>query len=433
MAQVEEIKEQDDKLYTSNELTNIEKWYDNIAEYTFETTFIELTLEEAKAIQFAYEYYSSFKRYEMETNGEEKGVGVNLYYDDENYKDKFGESFDWKLAFNSNLNNDKDGDEYKTHLKHLGDLSNKINNVINEMECDQGIFVKLSRRAPKDSANESLKMFEIMTDELSKKCDGDFKNVSNAQVVESYFYASIKSLCVYNGDEAIELLSTSYRIWKDLTQSMLKQSRFNVSVIIRKWYKDINPLWEFRLFIRDQKPTGLTQYNPWIYSKRMYESKLEIENLILSKYKKIQPLIAKELKYFTIDFAIMINEHEIKDALTENDIIAIEINPGPPVAGTALFIWENKDDQLILSGDKPFETRIHKSLDDVANLDDLGQILPDFVIYYVELLKGNKPKKRALNTELNQNVFDHANVTGSVENGQEEQKPNFFEEYCILL
>ena len=56
-------------------------------------------------------------------------------------------------------------------------------------------------------------------------------------------------------------------------------------------------------------------------------------------------------------------------------------------------------------GNKKFETRICKILDDVKNLNNLNACLPDSVIYYTELLKGNKPKKKK-QTEENENIFD---------------------------
>ena len=249
VSKLAEVEEQNELLYSSNELTNIERWYENIKPYTFETSLIKLTVDEAKAIKFCYEYFSSFRQYEIETEGKEKGIGVNLYYDDEKYEEKYGQSFDWRLALNSNINKDDDckennnnKDEYKIHLENLNNLSNKINNIIDEMKCNDGIFIKLSRRSPKDSANESLKMFKILNNELSQKCDGNFKLLTNEQIVESYFFASIKSLCVYNGDEAISLFTTSYRIWKDLSLSILKQDayEFNISVIIRSPFESMH-------------------------------------------------------------------------------------------------------------------------------------------------------------------------------------------------
>eukprot|EP01084_Bolivina_argentea_P255864 430512_1 len=419
MTDLKEVDEQHQSLYSSNELTNFENWYDNISKYTFETRFISLSIEEAKAIKFCYEYYSAFKKYEIETNGKQKGIGVKLYYDDENYENKFGEEFDWQMALNSNINNEKDGYEYKIHLKHLNNLSNKINIAMNEMKCSDGIFVKLSRRSPKDSANESTKMFDMIKNELNKKSKNNFKNITNSQIIESYFYSSIKSLCVYNGNQAIELFSRSYRIWKDIELSILKQNNFNVSVIVRKWNKEINPLWEFRLFLRNKKPTALTQYNPNIYLPNMYKLKIEIEKLILLKYEKIKNLLSDKLQYFTMDFAVIISDS--KEKINENDLVIIEINPGPPVAGTSLFIWENTNDQLILSGDKPFETRINSSFDDIKNLNNLEPILPDSVICFVELLKGNKPK-----------MFNKQEHTDIKSTDVFEQKTNI-KDICVLL
>ena len=48
-----------------------------------------------------------------------------VYYDDEKYEEKYGQSFDWRLALNSNITKDDDSkennndkDEYKIHLEN---------------------------------------------------------------------------------------------------------------------------------------------------------------------------------------------------------------------------------------------------------------------------------------------------------------------------
>ena len=78
MAKLAEVEEQHESLYSSNELTNIERWYENIKPYTFQTSLIELSVDDAKAIKFCSEYFSSFRQFAVETQGKEEGIGVSI-------------------------------------------------------------------------------------------------------------------------------------------------------------------------------------------------------------------------------------------------------------------------------------------------------------------------------------------------------------------
>jgi len=71
----------------------------------------------------------------------------------------------------------------------------------------------------------------------------------------------------------------------------------------------------------------------------------------------------------------------------EKEIIVIEINPPPPMAGTSLFNWDiNEDKEIILNG--PFEFR---TLDNVPD-NVLDNIQKDMREHLDSLL----PKRRCI-------------------------------------
>ena len=359
---IQETKQQND-MYQSYDPTQINKWYNNTKMYTFDTEFIRLEMDEAKALIFMGEYYRSYKKHQIKTK-QKLGKGIQLYYDDnklldavKNYKSngndndglsdvKWGEIFDWKAI---------DDEKYVGPLKRL---SEKIDRVMDDMKCDNGAFIRLSTRSPKDSALESVKMFEMLFDEL-KQWDGlngndsEYLELKKEQIINSFYRASMKSLCVRNGDQSIELFCRSKRSYVDLSMSMLKQGEqeLKIYVIIRKWESKLDSLWEFRLFIKNNQPTALTQYHKNSALPLMYEYKDYIEKGILATFNNIQSNLSDELKDYTIDFAIILDDETKQNnnyvynpddskQSTDNDdekynpiqkIWMIEINHEPPM------------------------------------------------------------------------------------------------------
>ena len=72
---------------------------------------------------------------------------------------------------------------------------------------------------------------------------------------------------------------------------------------------EIDPLWEFRLFIRNgNKPTGLTQYHKNIVLPLMYKYRKYIEKSILNTFNELQPKLDEKLQDYTVDFAVILKD-----------------------------------------------------------------------------------------------------------------------------
>ena len=439
------------------------------------------------------QYFYLYKKYKLEFSNsssynENASKGIILHYNKENkitdYIDNdlsqwpYGEAFDWQaletLASSSSSasgsqsndnkdnkdNNDDTKDEEKNntenkekkeksagqHVATLKALAIKIDNVINEMKCANGIFIRLSTRSPKDSALESMGMYKQLYNQLLNKAktkkrndnknenkqeakinisrnDDDsintsyskdsniyqlFQSIDNSEIVDSFYRCSIQSLCVLNGIDAIELLCRSYRTFVDINMSMLKQGELNfrMNLVIRKWYDIIDPNWEFRMFIKNKIATSMTQYHSNVVIPKLYKVKKEIEINILDLYNnKIKPILNDEKKYpklfelndFTVDFAVIVDNdnNDNNDELAIKHVYMIEINHFPPIAGTALFDWKNENDRNIIENknkneneNQQFELRIHENVEkSKINFDKLDLLLPDPCVDFIKLLR----------------------------------------------
>ena len=149
---------QSKQMFDGDDPFQIDKWYEACKDHTFETKLIPLTLPQAQAIKFMCQYFKIFKEYEI-NEGESKGKGIILNYDkkqllqslitnnntDSSLSYEWGESFNWKaLTDESSLQ----------YINPLLELEKSINQMIDEFKCDDGIFIRLNTRSPKDSAIE---------------------------------------------------------------------------------------------------------------------------------------------------------------------------------------------------------------------------------------------------------------------------------------
>ena len=237
-----------------------------------------------------------------------------------------------------------------------------------------------------------------------KEPEDPFLSVDDDQIMSSFYRSSIKSLAVRNGAEAIELLCRSYeRVFHDLNLAMLKQGEEDLEIqcTVRKWDHSIDPLWEFRMIVKDYVPSALTQYHKSVVIPRAKTYKSFLEKRILAEFEGIKDKLSTELRDYTIDFAVVLKdaslqnvpiedgldrEEEIKEDPVDR-VFLIEINHEPPSAGTALFNFRDDEDRKILNGEKPFEFRVLENAQQLEH-EELDEVLPDHALKFLKVLRG---------------------------------------------
>ena len=239
--------------------------------------------------------------------------------------------------------------------------------------------------------------------------DNDVFKVNNVQICLSFYRCATKSLCCKNGFEAIELLCRSYqRIFTDLNLAMLKQGEENLILYctIRKWYNIVDPVWEFRLVVKNYIPTALTQYHKTIVIPNGGKHKQFLQDRVMEEFDIIKDKLDKKLKDYTIDFAVVLKDKHMQNIPVEvgdddgevkedpiDRVLLIEINHEPPIAGTALFDFKDEEDKKIMDGEKPFEFRLYQSKKDF-DYSTLDQILPNNTLDFLKVLKGEYKKEK---------------------------------------
>jgi hypothetical protein len=199
----------------------------------------------------------------------------------------------------------------------------------------QGAFVRLSTRSPKDAVDKVLKFTTLLS-----------KYIDNAQTLNDR-YIGVKR-CFFevmkcnNATQALELISYSARSISDIKRA-LEYTDNDLNFVVRE-FKEFNPLFEFRGFVKDKKLVAVTQYDKTSFHPAIAFGKDSIAQQIQTFYTtKIRDILP--FGQCIIDFA-----------LSKNNTYVVELNPYGTSTGCGLFDWEK--DIRVLSGELPFEIRV---------------------------------------------------------------------------
>lgn len=180
-------------------------------------------------------------------------------------------------------------------------------------------------------------------------CSGYSQNPVTDKI--AFTRANVRVLRAKSGHEALLFMTNSNRVREDLQAlcklTQLSDSETLTNIVVRKW-EEILPEYEFRAFVWNSKITAMTQYYKTTYVPQMVTLKQSLEERMLTFFEEhVKEKIP--ITEYVVDFAV---------DPTSNKIWVVEINNPPPVAGQALFNWDDETDKRIIQGASPFEFRI---------------------------------------------------------------------------
>jgi hypothetical protein len=214
----------------------------------------------------------------------------------------------------------------------------------------QGAFVRMNTRSPKDGALLRGLALQLIKEAIEASPQEDPDSLECAAADGIIYWSCTSRACrVRSGEEAIELLSSSNRVQADLSLGFLAHGQ-SLPVVIREW-EDIHPEYEFRVFVVHNQVTAITQYHAALYVREMVENKERVIELILLEFEAVKGKLRAPGDTYTIDFVICPDFSRAR---------VIEVNNPPPVAGTALFNWEDENDRRLIQ-EGPLSVRMTES------------------------------------------------------------------------
>lgn len=237
--------------------TNIENWYEDLKDYTFESVFLTISVEEATALKHAIEQWKGKVELTRQEQSTISSIQKRLEIEVQKFRTK-----------------------------------------------DKYVFVRLSTRSPKDSdilSERSEESYQRFLKESDKS--------KNSQVI-ARIRSGIHSLKVASGSEALDILRHSDRVLLDLTEALDLSEQFNMAVILREWI-DVPIQMEFRGFVRNRTLTALSQYYHYVYFPELESMKDEIQHKIFDFFEAVKDKIPLEsciMDFILIDDQVRIVE-----------------------------------------------------------------------------------------------------------------------------
>ena len=173
---------------------------------------------------------------------------------------------------------------------------------------------------------------------------------------------------------ALWLLINSERVDEDLDVALRHQERWNQSIIVRTWWPGVSSDLEFRLFVHDGQPTGITQYNQLLFSPRIASRGAIIAGALKRYFEEVvRPRLDKTpfddalggryacdlalhpAALVVLDAAIAAGEPASPPLLGREHVQLVELNAFYEATGMGLFDYQ-KDQYALTHG--PFEWRV---------------------------------------------------------------------------
>jgi gamma-glutamylcyclotransferase (GGCT)/AIG2-like uncharacterized protein YtfP len=261
----------------------------------------------------------------------------------------------------------------------LSNLVRKLEHVMESLSppenpnTEPAFFVRLCGRSPKDGEplnQEAIKLRYFQTlSELGNR-GFDVKD-SNTQTMAIAF---LNHLRIQNGEEALNLLLTSERIYIDLLDA-IRCGEFD-QLVVRKWIPELTYDREFRMFVYNKKLTVITQYDHYCCYPYLHDEKEEIQQRLIDFWEnEINPRM-RTVPNYIVDVA----------DIPGKGVVLIELSPFLKCTGTALFNWKLNKQQLM---NGPFEFRLrtipYPGLSDLLEagwLSRFQDLVPPYWEYY---------------------------------------------------
>lgn len=289
--------------------SSVDEWYNKLTNATFRSEFISITKDEAQIIIQHWKQVTS-------SSEEEEAIPIGL----ENLVQRIDAT------------------------------------ICNKFSVNDGVFIKLSTRSPKDSKTIFRKSTQRFRDRIAENRveDAHIRTSSSEDNMRMIAMSEemLKGCAIYSGLEAVQILCDSHRVAEDLMYAYEEGDKdYEVSIVVRAWDPRINPACEFRGFVWNRQLNCIGQYWHSLYFPHLQDVELQkqIGNDCLQFFESLKeslpvPNAMLDLAWFG-----------------PGEVLLIEVNPlmeglGSFKGSTGLFDYYS--DANVLQGSAPFEIRV---------------------------------------------------------------------------
>jgi hypothetical protein len=283
---------------------DLERWVAPLAEHTFKSVFVELSVADAR------ELIAEFKR---------RKTGL------------------------------------RSDMQALASLHAQIETAIASLGT-AACFAKLSSRSPKDSTAAMDRALTLVQTRLTERRDAGLSVTAN-DVAAAIAAATTVSLKCSSAHDVIELMVTSERVCDDdLPLALEFAGNWSQHIVVRE-FNSFRVEQEFRAFVFGGRVTAVTQYFCGAFYPALVAQRDAIGALVREFFDNtVRARTAEEqCDEFSLDLVVSVDAKAVT---------IVELNPFGADGcgtGTALFDWRNAHDTAVLLGVAPFECRVVES------------------------------------------------------------------------
>ena len=245
------------------------------------------------------------------------------------------------------------------HVQLLRALEKRIADCMKKSFKGGSCFARMSARSPKDGQTLNSKQVVARSEELKRRFKAEWDKEpcpiaitpeeieSNVKMI-AFFKATTEALQCSNEKDVMSLLLTSERIFHDLNVALLcaeaerrqqdLQENWSTRLALRRWEPRIDDLMEFRVFVKNNRLTAISQYNHYIIVRSLLDEtyRNEVKVKLTEFWRKELKQLLQEKKDYIVDLAV----------LSDNSVYLIEMNPFAPTTGASMFDWRIDDELL---------------------------------------------------------------------------------------
>lgn len=265
------------------------------------------------------------------------------------------------------------------------------------------VFVRLSNRSPKDGTRPGVDVKSLVNQEL-EMIPGTPD--SNAKMI-AICRASRELIAVRNAKQALELILSSERVFRDLILALdcrkleeedeKSEVSWSTQVCIRAWNDDVRDELEFRCFVYQGKLTAISQYNHYCFFDFGELNEDIIRARLVAFWNRVKHMITAQDYIMDVAFlepsTVEFKRDDNNDKKPKE--ILIELNPYKRTTGGCMYCWK-LDDKLLKDGDS-IDVRLRKVK--LPNLDLTVEVFQEQFQEpegsFVDLLNLVSPVKRS--------------------------------------
>jgi len=226
----------------------------------------------------------------------------------------------------------------------LSNLQQRVDKVVRKEFRQSGAMVRLCGRSPKDGTPRNSKLirekYQAELEYLRRKRPG---KIEGPDLQMAAISRCTETLRVLGGEDVMHLLLSSERVYADLIDWL--EYGEPEQIVLRQWCQELSLDYEFRLYCRQGKLIGISQYDTYGTYPYLADQRASLEALLVAFWEEVHDAVG--VSSYCMDVGVLPRSADadlrLRETLLPGEVrcVLIELSPFLPCTGPALFRWHD--------------------------------------------------------------------------------------------